>query len=68
MFTGAPEARVLNTDPDYTSRPFIAVLRPDSLALNVTQMTLQAVEAKNYFTFGNSLPYTLQALICLCEL
>ena len=22
MFTGAPEARVLNTDPDYTSRPF----------------------------------------------
>ena len=37
MFTGAPEARVLNTDPDYTSRPFIAVLRPDSLALNVTR-------------------------------
>ena len=37
MFTGAPEARVLNTDPNYTSRPFIAVLRPDSLALNVPE-------------------------------
>ena len=36
MFTGVPEAGVLNTDPDCTSRPFIAVLRPDSLALNVT--------------------------------
>ena len=35
MFTGVPEAGVLNTDPDCTSRSFIAVLRPDSLALKV---------------------------------
>ena len=34
----------------------------------ITQMTQQAIEAKNYFTFGNSLPYILQALICSCEL
>ena len=37
MFSGVPEAGVLNTDPDCTSRSFIAVLRPDSLALNVTR-------------------------------
>ena len=41
MFTGAPEARVLNTDPDYTSRPFIAVLRPDSLALKCNPRKIQ---------------------------
>ena len=37
MFTGVPEAVVLNSDPDCTSRPFIAGIRPDSLALNVTR-------------------------------
>ena len=30
--------------------------------------TADRIEANNYFTFGNSPPYILQALLCLCEL